>query len=155
MENINYKLFISGHRDLTQDEFNDIYIPPILKYIEWLNEDHSHIFDKKSLTFYIGDCSGCDEMAIQYITDNILPKYDNIYLIICCCSFEFEGKKEYKFDNKNISIINSFDSHEERDTYMTLNTDADLLYIRPGKWDSGTAQNFVKRVWMPKPVPLN
>jgi hypothetical protein len=33
---------------------------------------------------------------------------------------------------------------------MTLNTEADILYVRPGKWDSGTAQNYVKRLWLPR-----
>lgn len=150
MEGINYKIFISGHRDLSKDEFNSIYVCLINQYIDWLNLDQSNLFTSKKLTFYVGDCDGCDSMAIEYIVNNVLPNNPDTYLTICTCDFDFEGKQSYNFDNANINIINGFKSHEERDTYMTRETQVDLLYIRPGKWDSGTAQNFVKRIWLPK-----
>lgn len=150
MEGINYKIFISGHRDLSKDEFNSIYVCLINQYIDWLNIDQSNLFTSKKLTFYVGDCDGCDSMAIEYIVNNVLPNNPDTYLTICTCDFDFEGKQSYNFDNPNINIINGFKSHEERDTYMTRETQVDLLYIRPGKWDSGTAQNFVKRIWLPK-----
>ena len=150
MEGINYKIFISGHRDLSKDEFNSIYVCLINQYIDWLNIDQSNLFTSKKLTFYVGDCDGCDSMAIEYIVNNVLPNNPDTYLTICTCDFDFEGKQSYNFDNSNINIINGFKSHEERDTYMTRETQVDLLYIRAGKWDSGTAQNFVKRIWLPK-----
>lgn len=148
MEGINYKVFVSGHRDLTKEEFNSIYIPAINKYIDWLKEDHSHIFDSKKLTFYVGDCEGCDKMTIYYLCGKLNR---NIKLVICSLKEKFEGQINYDLCiNDNISVIKEFNTHEERDAYMTKNTDIDLLYIRPNKWDSGTAQNFVRRVWMPK-----
>lgn len=150
MEGINYKVFVSGHRDLSKEEFDTIYVSPINQYIDWLNLDQSSFFSSKKLTFYVGDCDGCDNMVINYIVNNILPNNKNAYLNICTCDFDFDGKCSYNFDDPNISIISGFKTHEERDTYMTIETHVDLLYIRPNKWDSGTAQNFVRRVWLPK-----
>lgn len=143
-----YNVFISGHRDITNEEFDKYYIKQIQGYVNWLKTDHSNFFNDKSLIFYVGDCDGCDCIAINYIINEILPLDNNIKLVICTCDFNFDGKQTYNFNNSNISIIGGFKSHEERDSYMTKSTDADLLWIRQGKWDSGTAQNYVKRVWM-------
>ena len=45
--------FISGHRDLTDEEFAEHYIPVLSKIIE----------DDLFADFVVGDCEGCDKMA--------------------------------------------------------------------------------------------
>jgi hypothetical protein len=145
---MNSKIFISGHRDLTIDEFNVHYIPIINQYINWL-DTHSPITGNKTLTFYIGDCEGCDEMSLNYIVNHINKNSTkNIYINLCKLNYKFDGQNENIPNNEFINIIDKFNTHEERDTYMTLNSLYDILWIRHGKWDSGTAQNFVKRHWL-------
>ena len=49
--------FISGHRDLTKEEFEQHYIP-------WI----SRVMDEDSMAdFVVGDWEGCDTMALEFI----------------------------------------------------------------------------------------
>jgi hypothetical protein len=70
-------------------------------------------------------------------------------LVICSLKEPFEGQIDYNLCyNDNITVIKEFDTHEDRDTYMTVNTNYDILWIRQNEWASGTAQNFVRRNWL-------
>lgn len=140
------KVFISGHRNISTKEFDEHYKSKIDHFILWAKWSESYLDGPKMLTFYIGDCEGCDKMAIYYIISKLCH---NIKLVICSLKESFEGQIDYTLcANDNITVIKDFNTHEERDTYMTVNTNYDILWIRQNEWSSGTAQNFVRRNWL-------
>lgn len=140
------KVFIGGHRNISKEEFENHYKSKIDHFILWIKHSDSYLNSSKKLTFYIGDCEGCDKMAINYIISKLCH---NIKLVICSLKEPFEGQINYTLCvNDNITVIKDFNTHEERDTYMTVNTNYDILWIRQNEWTSGTAQNFVRRNWL-------
>lgn len=140
---ITANVFISGHRSLTQEEFNKYYCHVIDSYIKWIDIDSD--LAQKQVIFYVGDCEGCDKMAIYYLISKLCR---NVKLVICSLKYPFDGQIDYSLvQNENITVIKEFSTHEERDTYMTEHTDYDVLWIREGEWSSGTAQNYVRRTW--------
>ena len=141
---IHTKIFISGHRNITEEEFKTNYIYLIQSYMNWAAS--SSPLGYKHLTFYIGDCIGCDTIALDYIV-NYINEYntDNVDVKLCMLKESFDGQNTNIPNNKYVEIIKEFTTHEERDTYMTENTMYDVLWVREGEWDSGTAQNFVRR----------
>lgn len=64
--------FISGHRDLTQEEFDANYVPALEDAID--NGQTTW----EDCEFVVGDCKGCDEMAAEAdeaeILEELLPK---------------------------------------------------------------------------------
>ena len=132
--------FLSGHRDITQDEFNKHYNKIDLYLRERLTDD-----ELIKYTFYIGDCFGFDLMAFKHIYNNYINNKALKQIVICIMdNNECSSNYDYPTHEK-IKIIRGFKSHEERDCYMTENSKYDILWVRDGKWDSGTAQNFVRR----------
>ena len=121
------RYFVSGHRDLTQEEFNKYYIPLIQKVI---NED-------TQAEFIVGDWEGCDSMFVEYIKD-----YPNIIVNVC-----------YKSNNVNYEprvprrqgVAIFLPTYDECDEYMTYDSDFDIAWIRPGREDSHTAKNIKRR----------
>lgn len=131
--------FISGHKDLTEQEFNEIYVPKI--------ENVLAIDD--SPVFIMGDNDGVDTYAMDYLFSHRLePK-----MYICTISSIPQNLPEdyIKFfkDNPevvtNFGIISMFKSNIERDIYMTKHSDFDIAYVKNDRWNSGTAQNIRRR----------
>lgn len=118
------KFFISGHRDLTQEEFNRLYTPTIL---EVLQED-------PTCEFVIGDYEGVDSMA-QHLLSNHVDKVTVYHM--------FDTPRN--LINPNFKTVGGFTSDEERDAAMTRDSDYDIAFVRKGKRNSGTAQNIVRR----------
>lgn len=125
--------FISGHRDITQEEFDKYYKPAI---------DNVLINYKPAVFFVVGDYRGVDTMAQQYLYD--------------------KTKELFWFDSNQVTVYHMFDSprnfvcndfktkggfktDEERDAAMTKDSDTDIAFVRKGKRNSGTAQNIVRR----------
>jgi hypothetical protein len=118
--------FISGHRDVTQEEF-DTYYSPIL----------DKLLDNENNEFVIGDYNGVDTMAQQFINDyNINPKRVTIYHMF---------DKPRNLINENFNTKGGFKTDEERDSAMTNVSTQDVAWIRKGKEKSGTAQNILRR----------
>lgn len=119
-------IFISGHLDLTEEEFKEHYIPLIQKHID-AND-----------TFLIGDAKGCDLMAQNYIASKIKNSGHNRV-----CIYHMHGKPRYnphKFPTEN-----GFKSDEGRDSAMTDDSDTDLAWVRSGREKSDTAKNLTRR----------
>lgn len=70
--------FISGHRDLTQEEFDANYVPALEDAID--NGQTTW----EDCEFVVGDCKGCDEMAAKWIANYIKENSD--YCDDCACS---------------------------------------------------------------------
>lgn len=118
--------YISGHMDLTEDEFFEHYIPHIREAAE--NGD----------MFVVGDAKGTDTMAQEYLsafTDKVVV-------------YHMFGKPR---NNKGHSpTVGGFKSDEERDAAMTKVSDYDIAWVRPGREKSGTAKNIERRAKLTK-----
>lgn len=123
--------FISGHRDLTQEEFNENYAP-------LLNEICEKDTESK---FIMGDYCGADIMAQNYLLDTleIDPKRVTVY---------YMGDTPMNINSKVINRIGDFFNDEDRDAAMTIDSFKDIAFVRDNtKW-SGTAQNILRRFLM-------
>ncbi len=121
------RYFISGHRDLTWEEFTKWYAPAISNAI---NND-------RLACFVIGDCDGADKMAQEYILAcGYSPRNILLYHM-------FESPR-YRV-HPDIHTYGGYTSDIERDSAMTENSDEDIAFIRKGKESSGTAQNILRR----------
>lgn len=119
--------FISGHRDLTWEEFTKWYAPAISKVI----------CTDKEAKFVVGDCEGADRMAQDY-------------LLACGVSFRnitvYHMFKAPRYLTRSCTLTQGgFTSDVERDAAMTEHSDRDIAFIRKGKESSGTAQNILRR----------
>ena len=63
--------FISGHRDITPEEFEKFYVPAIVDVIDTCNDNYD------DCEFVVGDCRGCDEMAANFIANYIKENTDD------------------------------------------------------------------------------
>ena len=120
--------FISGHKEISEAEFEFTYIP-------YINRVMAQVEDVR---FIIGDCSGTDFMAQNYLVDiaGFDPSRITVYHM-------FETPR-----NINPQITNTvggFESDEERDTAMTNASRHDIAFVRDIKRLSGTAQNILRR----------
>ena len=119
--------FVSGHRNLTEKEFFDHYVPKIEKV---MRED-------KSASFVVGDWEGCDSMFLNFIrhTYFIQPRIHVYYVNTPRVDLE-------ELDNVNLYNKSTYD---ECDASMTRDSDFDIAWIRPGREDSHTALNIKRR----------
>ena len=69
--------FISGHRDITQEEFDANYVPAIEDAID--NGQTTW----EDCEFIVGDCKGCDQMAAEYIAKYIEENMDDWDCVPC------------------------------------------------------------------------
>lgn len=132
--------FISGHRDLTKDEFRQYYIPVIE---EIFSREHYPIF-------VIGDCEGVDSFAMDYIYyKHSIECVITIYHMSDTPRHTPMGLKVKDFSrlsNKSkVFFVGGFTSDEERDAAMTRVSDYDIAFVKDNRWDSGTAQNIKRR----------
>ena len=112
--------FISGHLDVTLEEFSKHYHTPIT---EARNAGHC---------FVIGDAKGVDAMAQVF-----LKGYDKVTV------FHMFEKPRH---NENFPVIGGFKNDEDRDSAMTWASDLDIAWVRPGREKSGTAKNIARRL---------
>lgn len=117
--------FISGHRDITEEEFKEWYIPELTKAAE---EDSD---------FVVGDCSGVDSMAQDWLRDNL----KHHFRVTVFHMFE----KPRHLASMLFNTSGGYDSDISRDSKMTESSDEDIAFIRKGRWTSGTAQNILRR----------
>ena len=134
--------YVSGHLDLTVDEFAHHYAPQVLQALE---AGHRH--------FVVGDAPGCDLMAQQMLTDlkqgrcPALPSvaYPDIVLHVY---HMFSSPRHLHDRAHTAALVGGFISDEERDAAMTEASDEDIAWVRPGKSKrkSGTAKNLERRL---------
>lgn len=122
--------FISGHLDLTQEEFDEHYKRKILT---------ARILN---YSFVVGDARGCDTMAQLMLSidhnhnSTHLPNPDvTVYHM-------FDSPRY----NWGFKTVGGFTSDKERDEAMTAVSDYDIAWVREGRKTSGTAQNIKRRV---------
>lgn len=132
--------FISGHRNLSYEDFKKYYIPAIENVI---NKD-------KKAEFVVGDCDGVDKYAMDYIYKN----YKEYCELTIHHMFAFPrntplNKAVDDFDNyednDQVYFKGGFHSDIERDSAMTSVSDIDIAFVKDNRWNSGTAQNIKRR----------
>lgn len=127
------KYFISGHRDLSYEDFK-LYYQPIIDNI---------ISNDEEPKFVVGDCNGVDKFAMDYIFKcYIVPL--TIYHMFDTPRNIPEGLGENP-ELDEVYFQGGFKSDEERDSAMTKASDFDIAFVKDNRWNSGTAQNIKRR----------
>ena len=112
--------FISGHLDLTLDEFDLHYKPAI---DTGLQRGHS---------FVVGDARGADLMSQSYLFN----KTDKVTV------YHMHTSPRH---NVGFETRGGFVSDDDRDGQMTDDSTYDIAWIRPGRERSGTMKNISRR----------
>ena len=115
-------VFISGHLDLTQEEFDEYYKISIIDAA--LN----------GCSFVVGDANGCDLMA-----QNLLAELDMSNVSVY---HMFDSPRN---NPNNFNEVGGFKTDDERDESMTKASTEDIAWIRLGREKSGTAKNIMRR----------
>lgn len=120
--------FISGHRNITEDEFDRNYGIMLMQLIH----------NEPKPWFVVGDYEGVDIMAQNYLIDvlDYDPERITVYHM-------FESPR-----NINPKITNTkggYKTDEERDMAMTNDSHDDLAFVRDNTKMSGTGQNILRR----------
>ena len=124
--------FVSGHRNLTQEEFDNFYAPKIDSIV---NGDNC-------ASFVVGDWEGCDTMFINFLLEQVDYPPITIYHV--------EEEPRVKYGNESILNVENIYSiklrnYDECDAKMTKDSVFDVAWIRPGREDSHTAMNIKRR----------
>lgn len=113
-------VFVSGHLDLTEEEFREHYGPRIL-------EAHAQGWD-----FAVGDARGTDQM-----TQDFLKRMAGRVTV-----YHMGDAPRY---NAGFPTVGRLANDEERDAAMTCESARDIAWVRPGREKSGTARNLARR----------
>jgi len=114
--------FISGHRNITDDEF-------MTHYSSKINE----ALRDPNASFVVGECDGVDSKAQKFL----IGKTENLIV--------------YHIGNEPVNNIGNwktkggYNNHIERDSAMTKDSDIDIFWIRNWGENSGTEQNILRR----------
>jgi hypothetical protein len=123
---------ISGHLDLTQEEFEAYYLPYILEALLEGND------------FVVGDAPGADEMAQKYLAKRI-PQISPASRVTVYHMYTIPRH------NAGFATKNGFTKDTSKDAAMTADSDFDIAWVRPEKHSSvsgrvsGTEQNLLRR----------
>jgi hypothetical protein len=122
-------VFISGHIDLTPEEFGEHYVLELHRLVQ------------TKCTFVVGDAAGCDHMVQQWF-DSSFPLGGAPLTVY----HMFVAPRNHGFPTIEIyRCIGGFQSDKERDEAMTAASSQDLAWVRPGREKSGTAKNLARR----------
>lgn len=113
---------VSGHLDLTPDEFSVHYLPAL-----------DALRAGEPCAFVVGDAVGADAMFIEYAATHQLDV--TVYHM-------FEAPRRTA---PGAPTVGGYTSDEARDAAMTAASDADIAWVRPGRERSGTAKNLKRR----------
>lgn len=113
--------FISGHLDLTPEEFQEHYVPQLEEAVQ------------AGGRFVVGDANGADTMAQDYLRRRTAD-------VTVFHMFERPRNNVGYFPT-----MGSYKTDKERDEAMTQCSDADILWVREGREKSGTAKNRDRR----------
>jgi hypothetical protein len=126
--------FISGHLDLTQEEWENFYVDKIYRA------------SMSGHKFVVGDAkTGADAWTIDlfkmyFKLGWLSPERVTIYHMLIAPRETPHIKR-----SKGFTLVGGFKSDEERDASMTAASDYDIAWIRPGRENSGTAKNIERR----------
>ena len=114
-------VFISGHMDLTAQEFEEHYAPRLRDVVA------------TGAAVVVGDARGADTMAQRYLK---AARHENVLVYHMLATPRF---------NADFPTVGGFASDRERDEAMTRASSSDIAWVRPGREKSGTAKNLARR----------
>lgn len=138
-------VFVSGHIDLTKEEFATHYVPQLREALE------------DGASFVVGDATGCDFMAQRWLWKNAGGRCRHEL----CRVFHMLESPRHSFcsgfgshdpnstpSGGGFPLVGGFTSDDERDAAMTDASTHDIAWVRPErkKKNSGTAKNLQRRV---------
>src|SRR5690349_18433135 len=107
--------FVSGHLDLTPEEFAEHYVPQLEAAL------------KEGDNFVVGDARGADAMAQAWLAQHGQSPY------------VYHMKESPRNNVGNAPLVGGFESDGARDEAMTRVSQADIVWLREGRWPhSGT-----------------
>lgn len=117
--------FLSGHLDLTPEEFAEHYEPRLRE-----------AFREPGVKFVVGDAFGADEMAQTWLR-SYGAEWDQVTVY-------------HMFDRARNNAgpflsAGGYTSDSTRDWAMTAASTHDIAWVRPGREKSGTAKNLKRR----------
>ena len=113
--------FVSGHLDLTDEEFVAHYVPQISAVAA------------QGGRFVVGDARGADLLFQRHAHAHALP---------VTVFHMFERPRNNIGDRP---LVGGFTSDDTRDAAMTAASTLDIAWVRPGRERSGTARNLARR----------
>lgn len=125
---VEHTYFISGHRNITDAEFEFNYQSAI----------NAALYETPNAKFVVGDYYGVDIMAQNYLIDilGVEPERITVYHM-------FDSPRNINPLIKNTK--GGFSNDEERDSAMTEASFKDIAFVRDWTKASGTAQNILRR----------
>lgn len=116
--------FISGHMNITQEEFNEHYLYQIDQALK-----------DPQTKFVVGDCGGADTMAQSYLNG----KTNNVVV--------YHMFTSPRNNVGNYKTKGRFTADIDRDEQMTRDSDVDIAWVRKTKSKriSGTEKNLLRR----------
>lgn len=120
-------VLICGHIDITEEQFNEVYVPDIDSLLKLY----------PNVTFYIGGASGTDSYAQDYI-------HKLGYKMVIC---DKGDQDNVKYPGENTTHINGFETYIERDQSMVRKCVGMVLFLRnePRALGSGSMRNFISK----------
>lgn len=147
-ENNQITYFISGHMDITKEEFDLHYRDKIIEAAK-----------NPGSKFIMGSAPGADFMAQQLLL-KLLENDPECFNRITVC---YKGNKPECVADNRIDLLGGFQSHDSKDGYMTIHSNVDIAYVRSveesqklygPKFDptkiSGTQKNLERRKMLQK-----
>lgn len=130
----NMTYFISGHREITNEEFEYNYVPLLELALN----------NTPNARFVVGDYYGVDIMAQNYLVDvlNVDPDKITVYHM-------FESPRN--INPKITNTVGGFQNDDDRDAAMTENSFEDIALVRDENKLSGTAKNILRRYKLKNP----
>lgn len=132
--------FISGHRNITDDEFINNYAKVFNRIeITYLYQKAMNKIDDIDAPLYVvGDYDGVDILSQNYLIDNLMvdPSRITVYHM---------GDYPQNYNSKIINLIGGFNCDEDRDAAMTNDSTDDIAFVRNHLELSGTAMNILRR----------
>ena len=119
------RYFVSGHLDLTREEFLTHYAQELRAAVA------------EDAEFVIGDAAGADAMAQEFLSVIVNESRITVHHMF-----------HHPRNNYGFETIGGFQSDKERDEFMTAHSDADIAWVRPGREKSGTSKNIKRRFWL-------
>lgn len=119
--------FISGHRNLTEEEFDFYYIPLI----------QNALSETSNAMFVVGDCCGCDIIAQNYLV-NILDDLSKITVY-------HTGNEPRNINMQIVNFKGGFETDRDKDIAMTKASFKDIAVVRDSEVFSGTGENILRR----------
>lgn len=132
--------FISGHRNITEDEFTNNYVKRfnVIEMTYQYQKAINKVDDIDAPLYIVGDYEDVDIMSQNYLIDNLKvdPKRITVYHMF---------NKPRNCNDKITNFKGGFRSDEERDSAMTNDSTEDIAFIRDHLQLSGTAMNILRR----------